>query len=140
MNLDDLSQLTQDQLIAEIGRATIQNQRASLAEFELPEPLGMSPSDDPMSVGLRVLHRIERELYQLLCAPGPEHQEERNSIRSAIGLGNPELTAALVIVLTSIFAVDNYVAVAASAFIVEYILRPAQDEFCDTWFRRISTF
>ena len=127
-------------LIEEIGRAANPEPTCLVGRVRLPEPLGIAPSEDPSQVGVRVLHRIERELYQVLCASDAKHQEERNSIRSAIGLGDAELTAALVIVLTSVFAVSNYVSVVAAAFIVKYVLRPAKDEFCDTWLRRISTF
>ncbi len=130
MTFEELMALGPEELVAEIGRATIANLKLSRSEPFVADHLQLTPEYDPVEFGKRVLRRIERELYNLVCSNSASEEKERASIRAAAGLGNATLAGTLVTVLTTNFGVDHSVAIATSAFVVKYVFNPAGAELC----------
>jgi hypothetical protein len=140
MSIEELLTLHEDALLDIIGRATFDNQVASRAEMPPEVQYQLAPEYDSIEVGRRVLHRVEQELCKLVCSDDAGDVKERNSIKSAIGLGDVTVAGTLVSILTSQFGVDHTVAVGTSAFITKFVIMPAGEELCSVWRERIARF
>ncbi|WP_316193856.1 hypothetical protein [Bradyrhizobium sp. SZCCHNRI1029] len=97
----------------------------------------MGPLDDIKALGLRILNRWNRELFNIVCGASNDDKEDRTKILNALTLGEGAAIAALIPVLTGLGLAPALAAVLA-AIIVKRFLGTALDTICDAWGQQVK--
>jgi hypothetical protein len=136
MTVEDLMALGPDELAREAGLAVMASEDLKPEE----DKLQLGPEYDPIEIGRRILQRIERQFYRLVCSDDRAEEKDRTSIKAAAGFGNVTLAGTLITILTGPLHVQHSIAIVAAAFLVKYVFNPAGDELCEFWQERLSHF
>jgi hypothetical protein len=137
LNFDDES------LLLQVG------QRAALAETRpdaanLPtEELAveyehLSLASDAKVLGRRIARRVARELHQVLCGNEPDDAQDREKLRSALGLSDQAVVAAVAAVLAGPLGLGGAIAAALAALFVKRLFAPTIEETCQFWEEKIA--
>ncbi|MEL6768072.1 MAG: SGNH/GDSL hydrolase family protein [Pseudomonadota bacterium] len=129
--------MSDDMLVAEIGRratlTSVDPSRAVALEASVSEAALEGVGDFFHRIGKRLLKRLHRELYQLLCGDGDEDKEDRKALGDALNLGPAAVAAALVQLLTVSFGLAPAVATVVAAVLMKRVLGPTIEETCAVW-------
>lgn len=91
-------------------------------------------SDAFVNVGERVLRRLEREAYKLICGDTQQDIDDRE----ALGLTGDVLIGVLTTALTAGLSVGPQVAAVVAAIIVRRLAHPTMNELCQVWSERLN--
>ncbi|MVO95505.1 GDSL-type esterase/lipase family protein [Rhizobium leguminosarum] len=128
-------------LLAEIGRRATVIDHAPDAAFDLTLELpagGLEGLPMPfVELGKRIVDRLHRELYQLLCGDGGSASAERNKLRSALKLEQAAMIGAITTALITL-SVPVLIAPLAAALIVKSGIEPTWEETCRLWGEKLG--
>lgn len=123
-------------LFAEIGRRSTVLDHSPDAAFDmmLELPVGSEESLQPpfVELGKRIVDRLHRELYQLLCGDGGDASAERDKLRKALKLEQAALIGAVATALMTL-SVPALLAPLVAAVIVKSGIEPVWQETCKLW-------
>jgi hypothetical protein len=116
----------------------------SIAIWEKPEVAGSYEPVVPVAqieavgetlqeLGRRIVRRLSRELYKLLCGTDPEDSSDRKKLADVLGLGEAAVAGALTGILVTGFGVAPAIATLVAVLIAKRIIAPTLDEFCKFW-------
>ena len=97
----------------------------------------LGPLDDIKALGLRILHRWNKELFGIVCGSSADYQADRTKILNALTLSEGAAIAALIPVLTTLGLAPTLAAVLA-AIVVKRFLGTAMETLCDAWKKQIE--
>jgi len=127
----------EDMLIAELGRratlASADPENSHALEFVGTISALEGPVDGFLSVGKRILRRLNAELHNLICGDEPDNAEDREKLKNALGFGDAAVAAALVQFLVGSFGLLPAVATVIAAILLKYFLKPTLEEICSAW-------
>lgn len=127
----------EDELLEILGsRLMAINMEPSLAgsyEPALPYAQPENFSETFQELGQRVVIRLSKELYQLLCGQNPNDKGDRQKIAEALGLGEVTTAATLASVLVSSFGIAPAIAIIVSVIMVKRVCAPTLEEACKLW-------
>ncbi len=133
------AELSQDDLLAEIGR---QSERASRASHEAARPESFDLSPVFGNAGQSIYLRLERQLYELICG-GAQSDEVRENLAKMGGI-DPNLTNkaaashALAMLLVAKLAIMPAVAAPLAVYVVAKVLSEGLDQGCRLWGKSIG--
>jgi len=90
--------------------------------------VSLSPGD-PRQLARRIVNRLQREVFALLCGTAPQDVADR----AALGLDGAPVVAAVTIALTAGLGVAAAVAAVVAALILRRIVQPTLSELCSHW-------
>ncbi len=99
----------------------------------LPYAQPESFRETSQELGQRLVLRLSKELYQLLCGQNQDDVGDRQKIADALGLGEATIAATLASVLISGFGVAPAIATLVSVIVVKRIWAPTLEEACKLW-------
>jgi lysophospholipase L1-like esterase len=95
--------------------------------------------DDFFLLGRRIVARLHRELFGLLCGTSEADKTDRTALREAIGVGETALAAYLVGLLTGgAFALPAAVAAPVAALLMRRFFAATWEETCTVWGEKIG--
>jgi hypothetical protein len=92
----------------------------------------LGPLDDVKSLGLKILNRWNKELFNIVCGPAKGDEEDRAKIINALSLSEGAAIAAIIPILIGLGLAPTLAAVIA-AIIVKRFLGSAIETLCDSW-------
>lgn len=92
-----------------------------------------SGDDEAISLGSRILRRLERQAHAILC--GQDEQDKQD--RAALGLSSDVFVSAVTVALTAGLSVGPQAAAVAAALIVRRLAKPTVEEACTYWSERL---
>ncbi|MEO0429343.1 MAG: SGNH/GDSL hydrolase family protein [Pseudomonadota bacterium] len=129
--------MSEDLLVAEIGRratlTSVDPSRAVAMEANVSEAALEGVGDFFHRIGRRLLKRLHRELFQLLCGEGEEDKKDRKKLSDALNLGPTAVAGALVQLLTVSFGLAPAVATVVAAVLMKRVLGPTLEDTCNVW-------
>jgi lysophospholipase L1-like esterase len=129
-----------DRLVSEIGRRSaimeLSPDAAGELQLEIPQ-FEEGFVDTFRELGQKVLDRWQRELYRLMCGDGGAATEERDKLRSALGLEQAAMVGAISAALMAI-AVPPLIAPLLAAIIVKNGINPAWEVTCEVWGKKFQ--
>jgi hypothetical protein len=128
-------------LVAEIGR------RSAILEFspdaaasyslELPTATTEGFGSSFMELGARLVDRLHRELYGLLCGDGGEASEERDKLKDALKLSQAAMIGGISAALIAI-GTPPFIAPLVAAVIVKSGIDPTWEVTCKFWGEKLG--
>ena len=97
----------------------------------------LGPLDDIKALGLRILNRWNKELFNIVCGSSKDDEEDRTKIISAFSLSEGAAIAALIPVLTGLGLAPALAAILA-AIIVKRFLGSAAETLCEAWKQQVG--
>ena len=139
----DLSEYDEGALIELLGlRAKALQTKPEIAGHFMPDisydAKYLGPLDDLKALGLRILKKWKRELFNISCGSEKGNSEDRNKILNALSLGEGAAIAALIPVLTGL-GLAPALAAALAAIVVKRFLGTAFDTICEAWKEQLGS-
>lgn len=128
-------------LLAEIGRrsAVLEHAPDAASDLMLELPAGGTEALPLpfVNLGRRIVDRLHRELYELLCGDDGNKGGERDKLRKALKLDQAALIGAITTALMAL-SVPALIAPLVAAVIVKSGIEPAWQETCKLWGEHLS--
>lgn len=139
---NDLVDYDEAALIEQLGiRAKMLQQDPSFAGDLAPElnydAKFLGPLDSAKALGLKILDRWNKELFEITCGSSSDDKEDRTKILNALTLGEGAAIAALIPVLAGLGLAPTLAAVLA-AIIVKRFFGSAVETICESWKQQLS--
>jgi hypothetical protein len=128
-----------DALVAIVGRRELAAEKGLAASIATEEAYDFTIEgmDEAKALGLKVLGRWNRELYQLVCPTAGATDKDRQALVDSLNLGEVAVVGTVAgLILT--LGVPAPVAAALAPLIVKKFVWPAKDELCDAWGKAIK--
>jgi hypothetical protein len=138
--MNRLLQATEDQLYEQLGiRAkAIAANPAAAGSFEPAvtyDGAAMGPLDDVREFGRRLFRRWNREAWNLACSD--DDTADRKKLLDAFGGGQAAVAATLSGILVAHLGLAPALAAIIAALALKYFFRPAYEEFCALWLKKL---
>ncbi len=102
--------------------------------LDLPVEASLEGAGDLFfELGARLLRRVHRELYNVLCGSNPEDERDRNKLRGAFGLSEEAIITSFMTVMISSLGIAPVLAPILAALLVRRFLKPIYEETCVFW-------
>lgn len=106
---------------------------ANDAEFDPNyETRTMGALDEAKQLGIKIVNRWNRELYEIVCAGDDRNRKERVDILNAMNLGEAAVIATVASVLLG-SGLSAALAAAVAPLLVKRFIWPAKEELCLAW-------
>lgn len=131
----------EEALIAEIGRReailSVSPEAAEMMVLELPTAGTESVLGSFRELGGRIVTRMNRELYNLLCGSDPDSVEQRDQLKEALKLSDTALIGAITAALIAL-GCPPFVAPLVATVIMKKGINPIWEETCAHWSARLG--
>ena len=97
----------------------------------------LGPLDEIKALGLRILNRWNKELFNIVCGSSKDDEQDRTKVLNALTLSEGAAIAALIPVLTALGLAPALAGVLA-AIIVKRFLGSAIETLCDAWKQQVE--
>ena len=136
--IERLLQSEPDQLFTELGlrESAIRQDPTQAGLFETTatyNPAFAGPLDALRDFGESFFNRVNKDVYDLVCATDEENQSVRQKLLDAIGGGSTTFAAALAAVLVSWFGWAPAIAAVVAALVVKLFFKNAHEAMCEVW-------
>ena len=146
--VEGLVNSSEDQLYEELGKRLrmVQADPQAAGAFEPSqqdrekielETLGFV--DDLKSLGKQFFAKVDRQAYEVMCGTSPGDQKDRDALSNAFGLGKEAVAATLAGALVAQLGIAPILAAAVAALIVRLFFKPAYQEMCVIWKKKLPS-
>lgn len=97
----------------------------------------MGAKEDVLELGRNIFDRWALETYKLACGAEDSDLEDRKSLVTASGVSEVAIASAITGLLITQLAVPAALAPVIAAIAVKRFFRPAYEEFCQVWKKRL---
>jgi hypothetical protein len=97
----------------------------------------MGAKEELAELGKQIFDRWQIEAFNLVCGAEPGNTEERKQLLEAFGISDAATAAALTALLISYLGVAPIYAPLIAALVVKRFFRPAYDECCQFWKKKL---
>jgi hypothetical protein len=97
----------------------------------------MGAKEDVEELGKRIFDRWNIEAYKLVCGSDVEDIQDRQELLNAFGISDVAVAATLSALLVTNLGISAAIAAVVATLIIKRFFRPAQEEFCLVWKKKL---